>query len=177
MWANQQKNHDSETSFLKSANESLKRELAESMQGTSKARSDAIKQEETVAYLFTRAKTLNGLITSFYNHTYGSKEVEHSKSEYVLSFEAMQQKLERLFKDHENLIKAPKRFDFVEISDVESVRSGFNSLNNGSKDKRSVSNNATPKVDSVFRSKSPAPNYKGNGVLGHKLWNEGHRLK
>jgi len=149
------------------------------MQTNSRVKAEAYKQEETVAYMFTRTKALSSLISGFYTHCYGMKEPEGNKAEYVLSFEAIQGKLERVFKDYEALAKKPKRFEFAEVSDVESVRSGFNSLTNG-KDKRSVSNNIAPKADSVFRSKSPAPTYKAhveNGFFGGKVWNEQNRMR
>lgn len=176
---------EGETNYLKISNDGLKKELMEHMQHTYKTKDESHKQEETVAYMFARTKNLSALISNFYAHFYGSTDPAPSKQENVLSFETIQTKLERIFKDYETLAKKPKRFDFsTDVGGMESAKSGFNSLNN-TKDKRSVSNNIAPKAESIFRSKSPAPTYNGNigyleqnnGLYGNRVWNEQHRLK
>ena len=176
---------ENENAFLKKNNESLKKDLFELNIQTSKAKTEANKQEETVAYLFTRTKVLSTLISSFYTHSYGVQEPEHKKQEYVLSYENMHSKLQRIFKDYEILAKKTKRFDFgTETTDSEGNRLSFNS-NHNTRDRRSTSTNIAPKTESVFRSKSPAPGYTGgyhygeNNNLGvsNRIWNESHRLK
>lgn len=176
---------ENENAYFKKAHEAMKNDIIELSQQTTKVKAESVKQEETVAYMFTRTKTLSALINSFHSHCYGVKEPEQNKAEYVLSFESLHGKLERLFKDYEVLAKKTRRFDFSAIPmDTDVSKPNGNSMD-ATRDKRSVSNNITPKNDTAFRSKSPAPGYGGsnpypdkpNGFQSNRVWNEQQRLR
>ena len=170
---------ESENAYFNKAHEAMNNNNIELSQQINKAKMETAKQEDTVAHMFTRTKTLSALINGFYSHCYGEKESEQNKGPYVISYENLHKKIERLFKDYETLAKKTRRFDFSAIPiEPDALRHSGN-LTDTAKDKRSVSNNIAPKNDVLFRNKSPAPGYGGsnpypdkqNGTQSNRGWN------
>lgn len=173
---------EAENTCLKKSNETLQKDLHDLNIQTSKIKTEAVKSEETVAYMFTRTKSLSTLISGFYAHCYGGAEPEQSKTEYVLSFESLHNKLERIFKDYETLAKKSKRFDFsTDTTESDAHRFSLNSQSN-TKNRRTTSTNVMAKTNNTFRSKSPAPGFgrlhNRDAYMGgsNRLWNEQNQL-
>lgn len=130
-----------ENSCIKNYAEGLKIDLENITQNLSKISCDSSKQNETLTYVFNRSRGLSIIITDFYHHCYGSRPIDSVHNEHSLSFENVELKLKRVFKDYEILAKKTCRYNFNDqYNALDTQRLKFDSINSV-KDKRSISSN------------------------------------
>lgn len=145
---------ENESFYFKKANETFKKELIDLSTKNVKDRSSVNEQDETLAYLFNRTKKVASLISEFYYRVYGIKDSDCLTGNNTLSCEVMQERLEKILRDYEDVLKGNKGLGHsVDTRDTDTIK--FSISSNSQRERRPLSINISPHPERIYRSKSP----------------------
>lgn len=127
-------------------------------------------KDETVNFLFKRTREIAELVSSFYARVYGRDSTDTKPGTNVLSYETIQLKLEKIFRDYEWLVqKNKKNKSSLDTRDTDTDRLSTTPVSHRNRRPLSI-NLVPPHATQVNRSKSPVHIYvRQNSVFSPRV--------